>query len=95
MNRGVVNVHTAFGHHFLDVPQAERVGNVPTYAGEHDSNWVVQALKHRAQGFTHRLSQVNFHSAIIHPRALIATEPMPLEGYLVGGTGIEPVAPAV
>ena len=47
---GVVNQSTALVHHLLNVAQAQRGGHVPSHAGEHDFQWIVQPLEDLAQG---------------------------------------------
>jgi len=50
MHCGVVHENTALLHHLLNVAQAQRVGHVPAYAGQHDLQRIVQPFEDLAQG---------------------------------------------
>jgi hypothetical protein len=47
----------AFGHHFLEIAQAQRVGHVPAHARQDHIKWVMQAFKHAGHGRIQRLHQ--------------------------------------
>jgi hypothetical protein len=34
----MIHHHAAAGHHLLDVAEAQRIGHIPTHAGEHPAN---------------------------------------------------------
>lgn len=70
MNSGVINADTALLHHFLDVPQAQRIGRVPAHAGEHHIQRIVHALDHLLQGFDHRRGFVCHTAEDYRPAAL-------------------------
>jgi hypothetical protein len=48
MNGGVINEHTALGHHLLDMAQAQRIRHVPAYAGEHHLQRVIRLITLRS-----------------------------------------------
>jgi hypothetical protein len=62
MDGRVINDNATFGHHLLNVPQAQRIGRVPAHAGKHHFQRVVHALDHLIQGFDHRRG-LGFHVA--------------------------------
>lgn len=49
MDGGVINDNAALGHHFLNVPQAQRIGRVPANTREHHLQRVVHPLDHLTQ----------------------------------------------
>ena len=55
MRGGVVDENAALLRHFLDMPQAQRVGHVPAHAGQHDFQRVVKLLEDFAQGTVDQL----------------------------------------
>src|ERR1700692_991897 len=36
MKRGMINLHTPFSHHFLDLPVADRIRHIPAHAPQDD-----------------------------------------------------------
>ena len=54
VNGRVIDRHATFGHHLLQMPQAQRVGYVPAHANQDHFNWIMQPLKNAAQRFVHR-----------------------------------------
>ena len=49
MHGGVINENASLLHHLLHMSQAQRIGNVPAYACEHDFQRVVQPFEDLAQ----------------------------------------------
>jgi hypothetical protein len=46
MNRGVIDRHPALVHHLFEIAQAQRIGDVPVHADQHDLQREPQALYH-------------------------------------------------
>ena len=49
MDRRVVDRHSTLGHHFFEMPQAQRVRHVPANAHQHDLHRIVQPADHFPQ----------------------------------------------
>lgn len=47
MDRGMIDADAALGHHFLEVSQAQIVGQIPTNAQQDDRLVEMAALEHR------------------------------------------------
>src|SRR5450830_1417639 len=78
MHGGVVNENTALLHHFLHMSQAQRVGHVPSNAGQHHLQRVVKPFEHLAQGAVDQTFTKIKHGRDCRLRrpTLIATEPL-------------------
>src|SRR6202795_4537730 len=46
VHRGMIDRNSTLGHHFLEMTQAKRIGNVPTHAGQHYFQRIVQPFEH-------------------------------------------------
>ena len=70
----MIDEDAALGHHLLDVPQAQRIGRVPTHADQHHVQREGHPLDHLALSHDHHHhTVVSLYSG--HQHRLIATEP--------------------
>ncbi len=56
----VIDFDATFGHHFFDLPQAERVDHGPANAHQDDFSRMMQPQEHAAQSFVQRFL-INLH----------------------------------
>jgi hypothetical protein len=63
--QGQIDFDAAFGHHFLDMAKAKRIGHVPTYAGQHQVQRIVQPLQYLAQRVSHRHQSIELTNAAL------------------------------
>ncbi|KVN49674.1 hypothetical protein [Burkholderia ubonensis] len=77
----MVDRDASFGHHFLQVSQAERIGHVPTHARQDYIERVMQAFEHSGHGRIQRLHQFSIIHMVplIIAHRLIATEPFAMQ----------------
>jgi hypothetical protein len=54
VNSRVIDCNATFSHHFLKLPQTERIGHVPAHARQDHFNRIVQPQENAAQRFVHR-----------------------------------------
>jgi hypothetical protein len=62
VHRGMIDRNPTLGHHFLEMTQAKRIGNVLTHAGQHYFQRIVQPFKHPCHTRIQRL-----HSSPMRP----------------------------